>query len=159
MEVSNRPKCTLDYSWTHISSISYQSITDRERHSCNINTNTPATHKISVTFDSPAKLPSCWPIHRLLHYFIQRQLTMAYLAESKGSYPEVGKLFSRDKFHSQVIECLRSRLWPILFTLALTNTHTHIATTSWYIRDHVWRRRWKPGCRIVGSVTTEPRAI
>ena len=22
-----------------------------------------------------------------------------------------------------------------------------------FIRDHVWRGRWKPGCRIVGSVT------
>ena len=22
-----------------------------------------------------------------------------------------------------------------------------------FIRDHVWRRRWKPGCRIVGPVT------
>jgi len=28
-------------------------------------------------------------------------------------------------------------------------------STTWkrFIRDHVWRGRWKPGCRIVGSVT------
>ena len=25
---------------------------------------------------------------------------------------------------------------------------------KWFIRDHLWWGRWKPGCRIVGSVTT-----
>jgi len=24
---------------------------------------------------------------------------------------------------------------------------------KWFIRDHVWWERWKPGCQIVGSVT------
>ena len=117
----------------------------------------------SFTMTAPITT-SEWPAqHNATHYFTSAAVAVDSSHMTASSSTSWSRLFSPP---SNFVNVHVSTMWftvrrwpqsqqgdwvrPHLCKLA---RHGPWSVWKWFVRDHVWRERWKPGCRIVGLVT------